>query len=341
MSEQSQQSRLYQAIGVVEGVLDLSTESPTLTVAQTSFPASVSKQVRRKHQPGQVERFRVYPGRTKGQLSFRVLARTNLPATTFTLKGCWELHQDAAMLVIYRNSIYFQGDRRLRNLVPVDWGNAPPTDGQYWELDAALEGDRLVVIQADGPFEPPPKATKYQPPQKTQATQANHQPAAEPAPKSQPQTIVKPLTPQEIQAMATPVKTQLTCKLNQVPAHRELPDKRIEFYLKDESERIFTVRMKAKMFKKLTDHGYQQWVAAITGELGSATETGFELLNPALQVFEKKASPDAAAKQQKAAPTEAKPPSEKTVMAKPQKGEAQTQAIAGKRKSLLDGVRLK
>jgi hypothetical protein len=99
--------------------------------------------------------------------------------------------------------------------------------------------------------------------------------------------------------MATAAKISLTCKLNQVPTHRELADKRIEFFLKDgDSERIFTIQMKPKVFKKLTDHGFADWVAAITGEIGPATETGFELVNAAVQVFEKKpkAEVDAVAK---------------------------------------------
>ena len=90
--------------------------------------------------------------------------------------------------------------------------------------------------------------------------------------------------------MATTAKISLTCKLSEVPKHRELADKRIEFFLQDgESDRIFTVQMKPKLFKKLTDHGFADWVAAITGEIGPATETGFELVNASVQVFERKA----------------------------------------------------
>ena len=118
-----------------------------------------------------------------------------------------------------------------------------------------------------------------------------HAPATAAPVAAQIQTIppILPLTIEEIRAIATPAKISLTCKLNQVPSHRELSDKRIEFYLKDgESDRIFTVQMKPKMFKKLSDHGFADWVAAITGEIGAATETGFELINAAVQVFEKK-----------------------------------------------------
>jgi hypothetical protein len=52
---------------------------------------------------------------------------------------------------------------------------------------------------------------------------------------------------------------------------------------------IFTACLKPKQFKKFTDHGYSHWVATVTGEIGAATATGFELFNPSVQVFEKKA----------------------------------------------------
>jgi hypothetical protein len=48
--------------------------------------------------------------------------------------------------------------------------------------------------------------------------------------------------------------------------------------------------VKPKVFKKLEDAqaNYPQWVAAIAGKMGEATETGFVLLEPNIQVFEKK-----------------------------------------------------
>ena len=133
--------------------------------------------------------------------------------------------------------------------------------------------------------------------------------------------------------MATAVKAQVMCKLNQVPKHRELPDKRFEFFLAD-GDRIFTVKMKPKMFKKLTDHGFPEWVASITGDLGPATETGFELENASLQIFQKKAKAEAEAKPedkaQSAAASAVQRPEALKAEAKPE----------GK-KSLLDGVKMR
>ncbi len=251
-----------------------------LTIGETVFPATVAKAARKKHQPQQMQYFRVYPGLKKGQTTFKVVSVIDAAPTLFTLKDCWELHENEAFLIVYRNDIYFPGGK-LRTLVSVAWADALPTDGQFWELEAKLHENKLIGIKAEGPFDPPPKATHFQPPFKAPKADAAQVPAAaKPTPTAQ--ATATPLTIQEIRDMATPAKISLTCKLNQVPSHRELPDKQIEFFLNDVNERIFTVRMKHKLFKKLTGHGFAQWVAAISGELGSTTETGFELLNPAL-----------------------------------------------------------
>ena len=152
--------------------------------------------------------------------------------------------------------------------------------------------------------------------------------------------------------MATSAKISLTCKLSEVPKHRELADKRIEFFLQDgESNRIFTVQMKPKLFKKLTDHGFTDWIAAITGEIGPATETGFELVNASIQVFERKArEADTGAEAKPVAelkPTTAEP--KPSAVARPEQsaeaGKGQAKATGGakpeKGKGLLDGVQLR
>lgn len=53
---------------------------------------------------------------------------------------------------------------------------------------------------------------------------------------------------------------------------------------------IFSVTVKPKVFKKLEDAqaDFPMWVAAIAGKLGEATEKGFILADPNIQVFEKK-----------------------------------------------------
>lgn len=323
MSEKSQ-PRKYQAFGTVEGVLNLKAKHSTLLVGDIAFPIIlyIPKKVRKFHLPGQVQRFCVFPGALHGKPALQLLKIVKTAPNGLKLKGCWEERWGVPYLVVYRNSLESPTDKVLRVLVPIDWENAPPTDGQFWELQAEIQGEQFKVIQAEGPFKPPKKATRYQP-----------------RPKTTPETAVTPtpLTLEEIRDMATPAKVQLTCKLNQVPAHRQLPDKKIEFFLSNASDRIFTVRMKPKQFKKLLNHGYENWVAAITGDLGEATATGFELVNPALQVFEKKASSKPAEQEQ--TPSQAssgtsaavpKPPTSE-VLEKP----------ASQRKNLLDGVTLR
>jgi hypothetical protein len=103
-----------------------------------------------------------------------------------------------------------------------------------------------------------------------------------------------------------------------------------------ESDRIFTVRMKPKIFKKLTEHGFTEWVAAITGEIGSGTETGFELVNAAVQVFEKKAREGEGEGETSVGGTGAKGKAE----VEPKGAMAQTQKDGTKKKGLLDGVKL-
>jgi hypothetical protein len=53
------------------------------------------------------------------------------------------------------------------------------------------------------------------------------------------------------------------------------------------------------MFKKLEEAqaNYPMWVAAIAGKLGEATPDGFVLVEPAIQVFEKKPKDPQAAPQ--------------------------------------------
>ncbi|MGB8697884.1 MAG: hypothetical protein WCD18_00575 [Thermosynechococcaceae cyanobacterium] len=342
------QPLIYQAIGIVEGIFDSADSKPTLTVNETVFPVAIAGYARKKLKPLQSQCFRVYPALRNGHLAFKIVAVLDAPPANFKLRGCWEIYQDLPFLVIYRNTIHALSDRNLRSLVSVVWENAPPPDWKFWELEAELLGDQLHVVKAEGPFEPPPKASRFEQPQPKPKETVPEQTVAKP-PQALPVHPAAPsLTIQEIRAMATPAKIQLTCKLNQVPAHRELPDKQIEFFLNDGSDRIFTVHMKPKMFKKLTDHGFENWVAAISGELGPVTETGFELVTPSVQVFEKKASSDAGAVNEAAPPKDSKSPSEKvaasaTARPQPPKAEAQkaeAKTPADKRKSLLQGVRL-
>ena len=348
---------IYQAIGIVEGILEINEGQDHLIIGERVYPATTKKKTRLKHLPGQIQNFRVYPNVWGGQLAFKVIHVTDKPPGLFTLKGCWESRDDGPRLVVYRNR---SGVGTLSVPVILDWKDAPAPNGQFWELVAELSGTQFTVLEAVGPFEPPKKAVRQQHSAKVQDLEQRVAlpppvPKAKPAVKAatlptipaqtQPFAPVLPLTIQDIRAMATAAKISLTCKLSEVPKHRELADKRIEFFLQDgESDRIFTVQMKPKMFKKLTDHGFADWIAAITGEIGPATETGFELVNASVQVFERKArEADTGA--------EAKPVAEPkpSAVARPEQSaeasKGQANAEAGvkqkKGKGLLDGVQLR
>jgi hypothetical protein len=349
MPDSTSENRFYQAIAIIQGTLSLDGSYPALNVDGQPFAAYVSVVARSKHKPGEVQSFRVYPCMRNGQKTFLVINVVNSQPTPITLKGCWDLYLGLPYFIIYRNKDTNPRDRLERNLVPVIWDEAPLPDGQFWEVEAEVHDGEFVVTKAEGPFEPPPTANLFSPKPfsaktrktsapstfKSQEIESTVQPATQPEPIAvQAQTIPStlPLTIEEIRAMATPTKISLTCKLSQVPTYRELSNKQIEFYLQDrESERIFTVQMKPKMFKKLTDHGFADWVAAITGEIGTTTATGFELVNAAVQVFEKKPKGE----------TEAGA-GEKAMEAKPAiEVQPQGKDGMGKRRSLMNGVQVK
>jgi len=89
-------------------------------------------------------------------------------------------------------------------------------------------------------------------------------------------------------------KLEITIKINELPRSQTVENgwQRIEI---DCDGRVVTATVKPKIFKKLTDAqaNYPQWVGAIAGKMGESTEKGFVLLEPNIQVFEKKPKPEA------------------------------------------------
>ena len=146
MTDSTPPSRYYQAIATIQGTLSLDGSYPVINIVGLDFPAQASQAVRRNHQPGQVQSFRVYPGILNRQVGFRLINIVDTPPTPLTLMGCWELHQGLRYFGIYRNEIRNPRDRFGRTLVPVVWDDAPPPDGQFWEAEAELR-DGVFVIQ--------------------------------------------------------------------------------------------------------------------------------------------------------------------------------------------------
>ena len=90
--------------------------------------------------------------------------------------------------------------------------------------------------------------------------------------------------------MAIQGKLELTIKINELPDDVSVDKNGWKSFDLDCDGQILSVTVKPKVFKKLEDAqaNYPQWVAAIAGKMGEATATGFVLLEPNIQVFEKK-----------------------------------------------------
>ncbi len=90
--------------------------------------------------------------------------------------------------------------------------------------------------------------------------------------------------------MPTQGKLELTIKISEFPADVKTIENGWKSFEIDCDERIVSVTVKPKVFKKLeqAQTDYPMWVAAIVGKMGEPTERGFVLNEPAIQVFEKK-----------------------------------------------------
>ena len=96
--------------------------------------------------------------------------------------------------------------------------------------------------------------------------------------------------------MAVPGQLEVTLKINPLPQAKPITAQTVLFAVQAEGQTV-VVELKNKMWNSLKTAAetYPQWVAAITGQMGEAVAGGFRLVNPAVQVFEKKAKPEAAA----------------------------------------------
>lgn len=91
-------------------------------------------------------------------------------------------------------------------------------------------------------------------------------------------------------------KLEITIKISELP-QAQLVENGWQRFDVDCDGRIISITVKPKVWKKLTDAdaNYPMWVGAIAGKMGEATENGFVLLEPAIQVFEKKPKAEAVA----------------------------------------------
>jgi hypothetical protein len=86
-------------------------------------------------------------------------------------------------------------------------------------------------------------------------------------------------------------KMEVVVKLNQFPSDVKTVDKGWKEFEVDALGCIVTVTVKPKMFAALeqAQQSYPSWSAAISGQIGEMTATGFRLSSPAIKVFERKA----------------------------------------------------
>jgi hypothetical protein len=154
--------KIYQALGIISGILELKEERySSLLIGEETHLVTVSKKVWKNHQPGQLENFKIYPIIVEGKLGFKlrlVIEEVRIEAGII-LKGCWEIHEEEPRLVIYRNSK--SRSITTKTVLPLNWKEAPVADGQYWEIEAQLKGDKFEVTQAVGPFDAPRKYQKW------------------------------------------------------------------------------------------------------------------------------------------------------------------------------------
>jgi len=90
--------------------------------------------------------------------------------------------------------------------------------------------------------------------------------------------------------MTTTGKLELTIKITELPQNVSTVEHNWKAFELDCDQRIITVTVKPKVWKKLEDAQatFPLWVAAITGKMGAATAQGFVLEEVNVQVFEKK-----------------------------------------------------
>jgi len=87
-------------------------------------------------------------------------------------------------------------------------------------------------------------------------------------------------------------RLEVIIKISELPEPEAVENGWQQFEI-DCDGKIITATVKPKVWKKLqqAQENYPMWVAAIAGKMGEATENGFILDQPNIQVFEKKPKP--------------------------------------------------
>ncbi len=199
--------------------------------------------------------------------------------------------------------------------------------GQIWDLKVRRSGSDLVILQGQ-PYDPASdpdrhrrniKATAFRKAvtPTNEAVAKKNSPSKHPGNESQPKPQGK-TEPQQIEATPssdstdvptesqtdapTPTaantdisltsgKMEVVVKLNQFPDDVRTVDKGWREFIVDTGSVMVTVTVKPKAFGALEQAklDYPNWVAAISGQMGERTTTGFRLESASIKVFERKA----------------------------------------------------
>ena len=88
------------------------------------------------------------------------------------------------------------------------------------------------------------------------------------------------------------VKSEVTIKFSgELPEGTPAENKKVQISLTDQNGVVFTALLNGKSWRKAETNTkeFADWAGAISGKLGQRTESGFEIIDAGIQVFEKKA----------------------------------------------------
>ena len=100
--------------------------------------------------------------------------------------------------------------------------------------------------------------------------------------------------------MPTPGKLEVTIKINELPVEVTTDKNGWKRFRLDCSGRPVEIWLRPRMWTKIEEAAKQWplWLAAISGQMGAQQGAGFVLVEPAVQVFERKAKPPEPAPQE-------------------------------------------
>ncbi|MBD2598141.1 hypothetical protein H6G74_28005 [Nostoc spongiaeforme FACHB-130] len=87
-------------------------------------------------------------------------------------------------------------------------------------------------------------------------------------------------------------KSEVTIKFSgELPTATPAANKKVEVSLTDQNGVVFTALINAKSWRKAEANALEfgDWAGAISGKLGQRTDSGFEVVDAGVQIFQKKA----------------------------------------------------